>query len=165
VIEYLVLCTIVFDVTVGLKQGESLSPILFILFINDIVEHLNFNDLTDKDLDQDPGSLQSQIESIYQYSERWSLKINISKTKLGVLEKRKLSNYPDIFVNNEQIEQIECFTYLGVKCWYTGNMIHAVKALNDQPLRAYINLLSLFDKVDMDFKTKLSLCDAMVVPI
>ena len=50
---------------------------------------MNFNALTDKDLDQDPGSLQSQIESIYQYSERWSLKINIGKTKLGVLEKRK----------------------------------------------------------------------------
>ena len=44
-------------------------------------------------------------------------------------------------------------------------MIHDVKALNDQALRAYNNLLSLFDKVDMDFKTKLSLCDAMVVPI
>ena len=24
--------------------------------------------------------------------------------------------------------------YLGVKLWYTGNIIHAVKALNDQPL-------------------------------
>ena len=159
-----------------------MSPILFILFINDNVENLNFNDLTDNDLDllsmflilfaddivlftTDPGSLQSQIDSIYQFSERWSLKITISKTKLCVFEKRKLSNYPDIFVNNENIEQVDCFTYLGVKCWYTGNIIHAVKALNDQPLRAYKNLLSLFDKVDMDFETKLSLCDTMVVPI
>jgi len=82
-----------FDVTVGLKQGEPLYPILCILFINDIAENLNFNDLTDKDLDllsmflilftddivlftTDPGSLQSQIDNIYQYSERWRLKIN-----------------------------------------------------------------------------------------
>ena len=94
----------------------------------------------------DPVSLQSQIDSIYQYSERWSLKINISKTKLCVFEKRKLSNYPAIFVNNEIIEQVDCFTYLGVKFWYTGNMTHAVKALNDQALKAYNNFLSLFDK-------------------
>ena len=47
----------------------------------------------------DPGSLQSQIDTIYPYCEQWSLKINISKTKLCLFEKRKLSNY--IFVNND----------------------------------------------------------------
>jgi len=56
-----------------------------------------------------------------------------------VFEKRKLSNYPALFVNNERIEQADCFTYLGVKFWYTGNIIHAVKALNDQALNAYNN--------------------------
>jgi len=44
-------------------------------------------------------------------------------------------------------------------------MMYAVKALNDQPLRTYNNLLSLFDKVDMDIKTKIYRFDAMVVPI
>ena len=39
-------------------------------------------------------------------------------------------------------------------------MMYAVKALNDQPLRTFV-----FDKVDMDIKTKLSLFDTMVVPI
>ncbi len=44
-------------------------------------------------------------------------------------------------------------------------MTGAVKALYDQALRAYNNLLSLFDKVKLDVNTKLSLFDAMIVPI
>ena len=40
-----------------------------------------------------------------------------------------------------------------------------VKALQEQALRAYNNLLTLFDKVNLDIKTKLSLFDSMVVPI
>ena len=143
-----------------------------IIFIN--VNAENFNDLTDKDLDllsmflilftddivlfsTDQGSLKSQIDNIYQYSERCRLKINIRKTKLYVFEKRKLSNYPDILLTMKKNEHVDCSTYLSVNFWNTGNMIHAVKTYN--------NLLSLFDKVDTSIKTKLSLFDATVVPI
>jgi hypothetical protein len=43
-------------------------------------------------------------------------------------------------------------------------MTHAVKALQDQALRVYHNLMFLFDKVKFEVKNKLSLFDPMVVP-
>ena len=53
---------------------------------------------------------------------------------------------------------VEHFTYLGIRCTHTGNLTNAVKALSEQALRAYHNLLSIFDRVNLDIKTKLSLC-------
>ena len=39
-----------FDISFGLKQGEPLSSIRFILFINDITSCLDFENLTEYDL-------------------------------------------------------------------------------------------------------------------
>lgn len=80
-------------------------------------------------------------------------------------EKRKQARNVQFYINNELVNIVDNFTYLGVNFHYTGNMSHAIKMLNDQALKAYHSLLSLFDKVHLDVKTKLSLFDAMVVPI
>ena len=44
-------------------------------------------------------------------------------------------------------------------------MNSAVTTLHDQALKAYYNLLTLFDKINLDIKCKLSLFDSMIVPI
>ena len=93
------------------------------------------------------------------------MKINVNKTKVCVFEKRKQNRNVEFYINNELIETVDNFTYLGVNFLYSGNMSSAVKMLHDQALRAYNSLLSLFDRVQLDVKTKLSLFNTMIVPI
>ena len=171
-----------FDVTLELKQGEPLSPIVFILFVNDISNTIDFSNLTENDLNflsmymllfaddialftTNPISLQAQLDSIAKYSSKWGLKINVKKTKICIFENRKSNNNFEWSVNDENIEIVDNFKYLGVTFYHTGFMIHAVKILSDQALRAYNCLLTLFNRINLDVKTKLSLFDSMVVPI
>ena len=109
-------------------------------------------------------SLQSQVNSLYQYSFKWGLEINIEKTKVCVFEKKSFKQQ-NIFINGKAVDFFDNFTYLGLVFNYTCSCNLAVKTLNDQALRAYKNLLRIFDKNPLDIKTKISLFDSMVKPI
>jgi len=81
------------------------------------------------------------------------------------LKKRK-SNHNFVWkINDEIVEVVDKFKYLGVTFSYNGSMKHAVDVLNQQALRAFNHLLSLFYRVKMDVKTKLTMFDTLVVPI
>ena len=64
---------------------------------------------------------------------RWKLKINISKTKIIIFSKgkRKWSNFRFMMINDQKIEVVEKYKYLGVILAYiiiNGNLKHAATA-------------------------------------
>jgi len=103
--------------------------------------------------------LQSQLNSIYTYSLKRGLKINVNKTKICIFEKRRRQNNFEWYINDEKLEIVESFIYLGMKLVKNGNLMYAVKTLSDQALRTMNNLLILFKKIKLDIKTKLFLFD------
>ena len=67
------------------------------------------------------------LDSVYKYSDKWGLKINVNKTKVCIFEKRKQAHNEEWKINGDKIEIVDNFCYLGAKFVYNGNMKYVAK--------------------------------------
>ena len=120
----------------GVRQGCNLSPILFNLFINDIeklfediegfkIGSKNVKFLLYADdlliLCKSQSDLQLSVSRLHKYTQKWGLRINVSKSKVIVFSKYRRRNYK-LFVNGAILEQVDSYTYLDVDFHRTGNL-------------------------------------------
>lgn len=121
-----------FTSNIGVRQVDNLSPTLFKIFINDLIDSfdesckpailntLKLNCLLYADdlviMSETVDGLQMCIDKLYNYCTKWGLQINMKKTKSVVFNNTGKLHDKIFNVNNVPIERAKGYKYLGVHC-------------------------------------------------
>ena len=109
----------------GVPQGSILGPLLFLLFINDIVNDIGSNIRVFGDdtslfiiVDNAPDAaacLNSDLDRITRWAAMWLVTFNPSKTE-ALLLSRELNNlhHPPLYMQNVQIQEVMSHKHLGI---------------------------------------------------
>ena len=118
-----------FPVTPGVRQSCNLSPLLFVIFMDQIEKEANpdleaLNELMFADnqamMNNDKTQLQEHIDQLNESCETYSMKISTSKTEVMTVSKRP--DKQDININGTQLKQTNEFKYLGSMFTENGKM-------------------------------------------
>lgn len=169
----------------GLMQGSQLSPILFILFINDLAEKLrkvkgsHAPGLMGQEvplllfaddaliLSTSAIGLQRQINAMSEYCEEWGLKVNLSKSKIMISRRGTFRRkYEKWTYRGENMEVVSHYKYLGVLISANGKWNEHVRQLVTKVRFACNNLMRFIrSNQELDLSLFLQLFDALIAPI
>lgn len=169
-----------FEYSVGLRQGDVISPLLVSLFLEDLELYLQNNANSGIEiydivllillfaddmviLGNTPEELQSHLNCLANYCQNWSLEVNSSKTKIMVFRKRGVLRADEQwFYKTEAIQVVENFNYLGCIFKYNGVFSANSDFIVGKSLKALNNLLFNFKKLPLTPKSYCELFDAFV---
>jgi hypothetical protein len=170
-----------FITNTGIKQGDSLSPTLFNIFIDDVTNIFNncgalnlgetrVNCLIYADdlviLSDSPGGLQRAINKLDSFCNTWKLEVNTEKTNVVIFRATKKLEQYHFHLGQHNLKIVDQVKYLGITWLYTGNFDHAVKELKIKAMRALFKLISSLKSQHISCgKVYTKLFDSMVKPI
>ena len=113
-------------VKAGVPQGSILGPLLFLIYINDIVTDIGSNirlfadDTSLYIITDNPVSaavdLNRDISTITTWANKWLVKFNPTKTESLIISRylNRKTNHPHVHMNNTEILEVESHKHIGV---------------------------------------------------
>ena len=113
------------SVEAGVPKGSILGLLLFLLYINDIVENINSSirlfadDTTLYIIVANPlhaaNQLNSDLSKIHQWATKWLVTFNPSKSESIIFSrKRKKPNHPNLVMDQQSIQEVNSHRHLGL---------------------------------------------------
>ena len=176
--------TDLFESKIGVRQECNLSPILFNLFINDIVDsvsngqktlylpgklsNISINCLLYADdlvfISESATGLQKCLNDLNSFCDKWHMKINLTKTKCMVITRNGHIEKLNLKFNGEGVTQTNCC--LGTMISSCESFSLAMRTQYKKGIKAMFALLSSINMTkNASPKLLLNLFDKMVVPI
>ena len=125
----------------GLPQGSSISPLLFLVFINDIDMEISDDTLVslfadDTSVCRHGGVLrgktrdlmQVEVDTILRWARTWKMSVNTDKTQSMVISSNRndTSFNPELKAGNDTISNTEWYKFLGAKIdnglWFVNHI-------------------------------------------
>ena len=120
------------NITAGVPQGSILGPLLFLIYINDIVKDIQstirlFADDTSLYIivdspDNASNTLNQDLAKISSWADRWLVLFNSKKTE-SILFSHKVNKpvHPPLIMNNETLTNVESHKHLGITFESSGS--------------------------------------------